>query len=56
MLWRELLNSKIYFAMDEFLQIGSDVIVLGDGEFDGTSWLNTITEFGWNCRTVFYIL
>lgn len=32
---------------------GTAVICLGDGEFDGTDWLKTICDFGWeySCRT-----
>ena len=39
---------------------GCKVICLGDGEFDGTDWLETLQQFGWSyaCRTaktsVFY--
>lgn len=31
----------------------TEVVCLGDGEFDGTEWLQTIAEFGWKyvCRT-----
>ena len=38
----------------------AEVVCLGDGEFDGSEWLQTIAEFGWKyvCRTaktsVFY--
>ena len=32
---------------------GAEVVVLGDGEFDGGEWLHTLTEYGWFyvCRT-----
>jgi len=32
---------------------GAEVVILGDGEFDGGDWLNTLAEYGWRyvCRT-----
>jgi len=40
-------------AVQEMLPLGSDVIFLGDGEFDGPDLLSTIERFGWHyvCRT-----
>ena len=39
--------------MKEFIPIGSDVIFLGDGEFDGSELQQKMAEFGWKyaCRT-----
>jgi len=31
----------------EMIPEGADVVSVGDGEFDGTSLLETISEFGW---------
>jgi hypothetical protein len=56
----ENIHVELIEAVRELVPAGADVIVLGDGEFDGTDWLNTIKDFGWNyvCRTaknsVFY--
>lgn len=47
------MHVEIIRAVHELIPTGCDVVVLGDGEFDGTNWLNTINEFGWHyvCRT-----
>lgn len=54
------MHIEIIRAVHKLIPANSDVIVLGDGEFDGSNWLETIKGFGWHyiCRTaknsVFY--
>lgn len=56
----ENIHVELIEAVQELIPAGTDVVVLGDGEFDGTDWLSTINGFGWNyvCQTaknsVFY--
>ena len=56
----EAMHIELIQAVRELIPSNSDVIVLGDGEFDGVEWLKTIEGFGWRyvCRTaensVFY--
>lgn len=56
----ETMHIELIQAVRELIPRDADVVVLGDGEFDGIAWLNVIEEFGWNyvCRTaknsVFY--
>jgi len=40
-------------AVHELIPAGSDVVCLGDGEFEGTHWLESLDQFGWHyaCRT-----
>ena len=49
----ESMHIELIKAVKELIPIGADVVCLGDGEFDGAEWLNTLTGFGWNyvCRT-----
>ncbi|MDM8566745.1 transposase [Candidatus Halobeggiatoa sp. HSG11] len=49
----EEMHVEIIRAVHELIPTGCDIVVLGDGEFNGTNWLNTINEFGWHyvCRT-----
>jgi hypothetical protein len=49
----ETMHIELIRAVQSLIPIGADVICLGDGEFDGSEWLNTIRGFGWNyvCRT-----
>ena len=56
----ELIHVELIKTVQDLLPQGRRVIVLGDGEFDGTDWLDTINQHGWHvvCRTakdsVFY--
>ncbi len=56
----EALHIELITAVKAILPELAEVVCLGDGEFDGTEWLETITRFGWKtvCRTakttVFY--
>lgn len=49
----ENIHVELIEAVQELIPAGAGVVVLGDGEFDGTDWLSTIKGFGWNyvCRT-----
>lgn len=49
----EATHIELIQAVQQLIPASSDVIVLGDGEFDGVEWLNTIEEYGWRyvCRT-----
>ena len=42
----ETMHIELIQAVQKLIPADADVIVLGDGEFDGTNWLNTIEEFG----------
>ena len=56
----ETMHIELIQAIQELIPSNNDVIVLGDGEFDGTEWLKTLEGFKWSyvCRTaensVFY--
>ena len=56
----ETIHVELIKAVQDILPQGREVTVLGDGEFDGTDWLDTINRHGWRyvCRTakdsVFY--
>ena len=56
----EAMHIELIQSVQQLIPADCDVIVLGDGEFDGTEWLSTIEEFNWRyaCRTaensVFY--
>lgn len=47
------MHIELIRAVKEMIPKGSDVVCLGDGEFDGTEWLQVLTGFGWHyvCRT-----
>lgn len=49
----ESLHIELIKAVHERIPADADVVCLGDGEFDGAQWLNTLEGFGWNyvCRT-----
>jgi hypothetical protein len=49
----EKIHVELIKAVQAILPPRPDVIVLGDGEFDGTEWLAAITGKGWRyaCRT-----
>jgi len=51
--FEERLPIELIQAVHELIPPGSDVVCLGDGEFDGTQWLKTLDQFGWHyaCRT-----
>ncbi len=51
--FQESMHIELIQAVRELIPAGSDVICLGDGEFDGTQWLETLNQFGWHyaCRT-----
>lgn len=56
----ETLHVELIKAVQDILPPGREVIVLGDGEFDATDWLEVLDDKGWHyvCRTakdsVFY--
>lgn len=47
------MHIELIKAVKNIIPKGTEVICLGDGEFDGTEWLNTIQSYGWKyaCRT-----
>ena len=49
----ETLHVELIKAVQDILPPGREVIVLGDGEFDGTDWLEVLDDKGWHyvCRT-----
>ena len=49
----ETLHVELIKAVQDLLPPGREVIVLGDGEFDGTDWLDVLDQRGWHtvCRT-----
>lgn len=49
----ETLHIELINMVQALIPKGSDVVCLGDGEFDGAQWLNTLKGFGWSyvCRT-----
>jgi hypothetical protein len=51
--FQESMHIELIQAVHELIPAGSDVVCLGDGEFDGTQWLETLNQFGWHyaCRT-----
>jgi len=56
----EAMHVELIRAVKAIVPELAEVVCLGDGEFDGTQWLQTIADFGWKyvCRTaknsVFY--
>jgi hypothetical protein len=56
----EAMHIELIEAVHQLIPEGRDVVVLGDGEFDGIQWLATLEKFNWHyvCRTahnsVFY--
>lgn len=51
--FQESMHIELIQAVHELIPAGSDVVCLGDGEFDGIQWLETLNQFGWHyaCRT-----
>ena len=51
--FEERLHIELIQTVHELIPSGSDVVCLGDGEFDGTQWLETLEQFGWHyaCST-----
>jgi hypothetical protein len=49
----EALHIAVVELMREVIPEGAQVVLLGDGEFDGTALQNTLNEAGWSyvCRT-----
>jgi len=49
----EAIHIELIKAVKDILPPGREVICLGDGEFDGTTWLETLDAWGWRyvCRT-----
>ena len=49
----EALHLALLKQVQEFITPGAQVVVLGDGEFDGTSFQHALQEAGWSyvCRT-----
>jgi hypothetical protein len=43
----EALHIDLITAVKAIIPELAEVVCLGDGEFDGTEWLETITRFGW---------
>ena len=44
---------EVLKQVKDWVPSDADVVVLGDGEFDGVQWLHTLAEYGWFyvCRT-----
>jgi hypothetical protein len=49
----EPMHVELINAVSQWIPAGSDVVCLGDGEFDGTAWLAERERWNWNyvCRT-----
>jgi hypothetical protein len=49
----EARHLEVRVQVQPLIPTGATVIVLGDGEFDGVTWLQTLTDYGWLyvCRT-----
>ncbi len=49
----EALHVELIGRVAELIPVGSDVVCLGDGEFDGTGWLAQLEQLNWGyvCRT-----
>jgi len=49
----ETMHIELIQAVKEIIPENTEVIVLGDGEFDGCQWLNLLDSYGWTycCRT-----
>lgn len=49
----ENMHIELIQAVQEIIPTTAEVIVLGDGEFDGGNWLKTLDDYGWkfSCRT-----
>jgi len=49
----QTMHIELIKAVKNILPEGSEVICLGDGEFDGVEWLTVIQSYGWKyvCRT-----
>ena len=49
----ETMHIELIRLLKALIPKGADVVCLGDGEFDGAEWLNTIKSFGWHyaCRS-----
>jgi hypothetical protein len=49
----EARHLEVLVQIQPLIPGGATVIVLGDGEFDGVTWLQTLTDYGWLyvCRT-----
>jgi hypothetical protein len=47
------MHIELIRAVQKIIPNGCDVVCLGDGEFDGTEWLQVLNDFGWRyvCRT-----
>lgn len=44
----EAMHIELIRLVKALVPKGADVVCLGDGEFDGAEWLNTIKSFGWH--------
>jgi len=51
--FQETMHIELIRAVHGLIPKGSDVVCLGDGEFDGVQWLQSLEQFGWQyaCRT-----
>lgn len=49
----ETLHVELIGQVGQLIPGGSDVVCLGDGEFDGTAWLSELEQLNWRyvCRT-----
>lgn len=49
----EAMHIELIRTVQSLIPTGADLVCLGDGEFDGPEWLNTLRSFGWHyvCRT-----
>ena len=49
----QTMHIELIKRVKNIIPIGTEVICLGDGEFDGAEWLETLQSYGWKfaCRT-----
>jgi len=49
----EARHLELLEEVKKWVPLGAEVVILGDGEFDGVLWLQTLTQYGWHyvCRT-----
>ena len=49
----ETMHIELLKLVKVIIPTGTEVIMLGDGEFDGSEWLQEIDSYGWHfaCRT-----
>ena len=49
----EARHLELLHEVKKWVPVGAAVVILGDGEFDGVAWLQTLADYGWSyvCRT-----